>query len=263
MADEISSIGVKLTLNASNYMAGMGAATEATNGFVAAARDASTVAGPVGAGRKSGSASSRAQNMGVNLDLSVSSAQLTKLREQIIKGIGVIPVQLSAATSAKAIRGEAEKVVAAQITPAVGTRSGAAHTVRTAVKQNLPERARGGPVYPGQDYIVGEKRPEIFRPARQGTIIPDIETLRRRELDAAKRDNDRERQHQLRMETLKRRPPGIRFEFDRHGDMASVVAARYNRTLGRDVRLGHATFERGLGSRLAPGTGLDGSYPRG
>lgn len=39
-------------------------------------------------------------------------------------------------------------------------------------------RASGGPVTAGQSYIVGEKRPEIFVPSVDGTIIPDLSTVR-------------------------------------------------------------------------------------
>ena len=46
------------------------------------------------------------------------------------------------------------------------------------VAVNVPSgagrRAEGGPVVKGQPYIVGEKRPELFIPDENGTIIPDI-----------------------------------------------------------------------------------------
>jgi hypothetical protein len=35
-------------------------------------------------------------------------------------------------------------------------------------------RASGGPVYPGQAYIVGEHRPELFVPDVPGTIVPRV-----------------------------------------------------------------------------------------
>lgn len=44
--------------------------------------------------------------------------------------------------------------------------TGAGHTPK--------ERAVGGPVSKGQPYIVGEKRPELFVPDVDGTIIPDL-----------------------------------------------------------------------------------------
>lgn len=38
------------------------------------------------------------------------------------------------------------------------------------------ERAAGGPVHKGQVYLVGEKRPELFIPEENGTIIPEVPT---------------------------------------------------------------------------------------
>jgi len=39
-------------------------------------------------------------------------------------------------------------------------------------------RESGGPVTAGQSYIVGEKRPELFVPNTNGSIIPDLSTVR-------------------------------------------------------------------------------------
>ena len=38
----------------------------------------------------------------------------------------------------------------------------------------LPGRAFGGRVLAGRDYIVGERRAEVFRPDRSGNIIPRV-----------------------------------------------------------------------------------------
>ncbi len=38
-------------------------------------------------------------------------------------------------------------------------------------------REKGGDVKAGQPYIVGEKRPELFIPDRNGTILPDLSAL--------------------------------------------------------------------------------------
>lgn len=46
--------------------------------------------------------------------------------------------------------------------------TGAGHTPK--------ERAAGGPVRKGQVYLVGEKRPELFVPDQNGTIIPEVPT---------------------------------------------------------------------------------------
>lgn len=37
----------------------------------------------------------------------------------------------------------------------------------------LPGRATGGPVSPGQAYLVGEKGPELFVPTSAGSIAPN------------------------------------------------------------------------------------------
>jgi hypothetical protein len=42
------------------------------------------------------------------------------------------------------------------------------------VAKLLGRRAAGGPVKAGMPYIVGEKRPEVFVPNQNGTIIPSI-----------------------------------------------------------------------------------------
>ena len=249
MAEEVSSIGVKLSLDAQSFMTGMAAATTETNNFVAAVDKASTVAGGSGAGKKTGSKSSAAQNVsGVSVDLSVSAETITKLRKQIIAGLGTITVPVTAEMQ-KTARAEAKGVVAATATPVIGTRSGARHSVDSTVKQNAPNRQYGGPVQQGRPYVVGERRPEVFVPASRGTIVPNIEEFRRREIDAAKREGDRERQHQLRMETLKRRPPGIRFQYEDNGiegpgRIASVKATQRARGKGYTRSLGEAYFEQ-------------------
>ena len=40
-----------------------------------------------------------------------------------------------------------------------------------------PKREFGGPVKAGQPYIVGEKRPELFVPDTNGTIIPNLNAI--------------------------------------------------------------------------------------
>ena len=51
--------------------------------------------------------------------------------------------------------------------------------VGTVVSQFSPgaafgKRERGGPVFANRPYIVGEKRPELFVPSSNGTIIPSV-----------------------------------------------------------------------------------------
>jgi tape measure domain-containing protein len=43
------------------------------------------------------------------------------------------------------------------------------------VSAAAPKRALGGPVSPGMDYMVGERRAEMFRPAQPGHILPQIQ----------------------------------------------------------------------------------------
>jgi len=44
--------------------------------------------------------------------------------------------------------------------------------VMDALKPPIKARAEGGPADPSQDYLVGEKGPEIFRPNKPGDVIP-------------------------------------------------------------------------------------------
>lgn len=202
MADEVSSIGVRLSLNATDFMAGMTAATAATTDFVAASKDAQTVAGGSGSGRKTTPGRSHAQDIGsVNVDLTVSASTITKLRKQIIAGLGAIPITITP-QMAKSVGSQAEAVVAAQVTPVVGTRSGAAHAVRSNVKQNLPSRAYGGPVYPGQDFLVGERRAEVVRFSGSGSIHPDAARYYREQEQQARREVTEYRLHQERMHRM-------------------------------------------------------------
>lgn len=54
----------------------------------------------------------------------------------------------------------------------------AAVAIGTAIKniKGTKTRAKGGPVTQGDDYLVGEEGPEIFRPNKSGTIIPHRRT---------------------------------------------------------------------------------------
>ena len=41
----------------------------------------------------------------------------------------------------------------------------------------LPGKARGGPVFSGQPYMVGERGPELFMPNRSGSIVPNKDLM--------------------------------------------------------------------------------------
>ncbi|MGV3649839.1 MAG: tape measure protein [Devosia sp.] len=57
-----------------------------------------------------------------------------------------------------------------------GTGSGANPFGAIGSLLGIPGRASGGPVRAGQPYVVGEKRPELFVPSQNGTIIPRLPT---------------------------------------------------------------------------------------
>lgn len=57
-----------------------------------------------------------------------------------------------------------------------GGGSGASVSQSSQTYGNIPGRQFGGSVQKGQQYIVGEKRPELFIPTTNGTIIPQIPT---------------------------------------------------------------------------------------
>lgn len=50
--------------------------------------------------------------------------------------------------------------------------------VRRGPGGSIPERAAGGPVWPGQTFLVGEKGPELVQFAGSGTVIPAEQTSR-------------------------------------------------------------------------------------
>lgn len=76
-----------------------------------------------------------------------------------------------AATRVGALIAQIAKVRSKSITLRVGV-VGASAAVRVA--SILSGRAEGGPVEAGTPYIVGEKRPEVFVPETNGTIVPSV-----------------------------------------------------------------------------------------
>lgn len=206
--EAVSNIGVKLTLDASGFMGGMKAAQGSLNTFQEQATKAGSGAAQLkaGGGKQVASGPSSAQNLtGVNVSLTINKSQLAQLRREIQTGLGTIPISITPVLT-KAVRAEAQSVMAAVATPAIGTRSGAAHAIATAVKQNLPGKAHGGPVQQGRPVIVGERRPEVFVPQSHGRIESSVEKfyreqerLRRKEAELAALEFQRERQHRQRM----------------------------------------------------------------
>ncbi|WP_343613624.1 tail tape measure protein [Novosphingobium sp.] len=62
--------------------------------------------------------------------------------------------------------------IAAQATGVLGTSSGGSSGITSLLSavSGLPGRATGGPVSPGQAYLVGERGPEVFVPTAAGSI---------------------------------------------------------------------------------------------
>ena len=210
---EVETIGVRLTLDAAGFAGGADKATSSMNAFTAAAERAVSGAGQmkalggaqVAGGGRSVAGGNPAQMAAVNVPLMVNAESLATLRAQIIKGLGSIPINITPTVS-KAIAAEAKAVVSAVSTPAIGTRSGAARAVETAVRNNLPTRAHGGPVEQGRPVVVGEKRPEVYIPRSSGTIHPDAERyyreqarLRKREAELAALEYQQQQQHDRQM----------------------------------------------------------------
>lgn len=119
---EVSSIGVKLTLDAGEFMGGMKAAQGSLNTFQQQAAKAGSGASQLkaGGGKQTASGPSSAQNLaGVNVSLALSDAQLTQLRKRIQGALQNIPITVTTAGS-KSARAETQSVVAAVSTPAIG-----------------------------------------------------------------------------------------------------------------------------------------------
>ena len=102
MADqEVSSIGVRLTLDASSFLDGMKAANAELNAFQQQAEKAGSGVGQMTAGggaptsRSSSARGKQGTGTGVPVDITVSPESLANLRQQISKGLGAIPVAIS------------------------------------------------------------------------------------------------------------------------------------------------------------------------
>ena len=198
MADEVSSIGVKLSLDASSFNSGLSTAQGKLNKLQEQTTRAGSGAGQLnaGGGSRTASQSPAAQNVGVNVSLSISKTQLSSLRTEIQRGLQNIPITVTPVMG-KAAAGEAAATVAAVLTPSVGTRSGARHAVDSAVRQNLPKKATGGPV--SGPVIVGDGgRPEVFVPRTTGYVHPSVLDYHRRVEQATLAENRRHQEQMLR-----------------------------------------------------------------
>ena len=197
-ATEVETIGVKLTLDAGGFVGQAKEATSAMNTFQqAAAKAGSGAAGlKAGGGRQAATGLSGAQQLaGVNVSLTVSAAELGRLRKTISTGLGVIPVTIEPkfATSG---RQSIQNVMGSMLSTQYGISQRAGTSIATrAIERDLgslPHKAHGGPVQQGRPVIVGERRSEVFVPKTDGRIERDAdrwyrdqERLRRREAEIA------------------------------------------------------------------------------
>jgi len=161
--EEVSTIGVKLTLDASGFTGPLDAAQSRLNAFQRQNQRAATgvSAGRAGAtGAKAGAGTTTAGGGSTAIAVEISPAQLNRalraasatmpvvnvpvaiikssvatMRRQIISELGTIMVPVSA----KVATGQAKAVMAGMLTDQVGTRSGAAHTVESVTRRNLPQ----------------------------------------------------------------------------------------------------------------------------
>lgn len=100
--------------------------------------------------------------------LNVSLGVLAATSQLAAKGVANLAVA-NAANSAAMI-----PFVGWAIAPGAALSTGLGITAGSAMVQF---REKGGPVEAGKPYVVGEKRPELFIPDRNGTILPDTSAL--------------------------------------------------------------------------------------
>ncbi|MEY2669083.1 MAG: hypothetical protein RJA59_1721 [Pseudomonadota bacterium] len=177
MAEEVSSIGVRLTLDASGFTAPMKEASGALNAFQAQAERAASGVAQTRAGggaSKSSAASPAAQNLtGVNVSLEISPQSLAKLRGEVTKGLGAIPVTITPQFAASG-KWSIQNIMGSMLSMQYGiSHTRGAQLSKQAIEQALgplPQKAHGGPVQAGRPIIVGERRPEVFVPQTHGRI---------------------------------------------------------------------------------------------
>lgn len=100
--------------------------------------------------------------------LNASFGMLAVTSKLAAKGVASLAIA-NAANSAAAI-----PVIGWTIAPGAALSTGASIMAADALVQF---REKGGPVEAGKAYIVGEKRPELFIPDRDGTILPDTSAM--------------------------------------------------------------------------------------
>ncbi len=84
-------------------------------------------------------------------------------------------MKVAAGQAVKAILAEFAKLAIIKTLLAImGTPTGGVGKFfKSGLEGMLPGKARGGPVFSGQPYMVGERGPELFMPNRSGSIVPN------------------------------------------------------------------------------------------
>ena len=152
MPDQVSEIGVKLTLDATQFKTGLQGATTALNTFRTDAATAASGAASLNAGGgkgKTGTPPGLGTPVGVNVALTVTPQAIRSLRSQIISGLGTIPINVSP-TMPKTGPGSAQSIIGTVFSAQYGLSPSAGRQIaRQAMEIYQPKavpRAAGGPV---------------------------------------------------------------------------------------------------------------------
>ena len=217
MADgqgEISSIGVKLTLDTSDYKKNMQAAKADTTGFTAQVEKAASGAAQMRAqnGKRYGKGGS---NLDIGVTLHVSDTQLKSLKTQVRMALQGIPVTIQPVMP-KSGQYSSANVLGAMLTMQYGLSPTAGRNAAAqSLKQILPgvdKKAGGGSVAANKPVIVGDGgRSEVFVPKTPGMIHPSIqqfyrsqEIARRREMETVIAEQSLQQQHERQVQTAMR-----------------------------------------------------------
>jgi len=200
--EEVSNIGVKLSLDASSFNSGLGTAQGKLNTFQQQAAKAASGAATAkaGAGQTPTTltvavepaqlqAALKAASTGiqtVHVPIDVDARSIAAMRTKITQGLGVIPVQISAQFP-KSGPNSPQAIIGTVFSSLGGVSPQKGQTLaRQAIEQILPKRAHGGPVSSGRPVVVGDGgRPEVFRPGATGFIERDVAEYRRRAAELA------------------------------------------------------------------------------
>lgn len=201
--NEVANIGIRLTLDATQFDAGVEKASGKLNklqrqrdqagtgaGMTRAGAGTSAAANPnasyVAGGNQGGQRAMKAKPLApVEVDVTISQQSLAKIKRQVQDAVNDVSVNVTPVVKRSA-RAAAEDVVSAQLTGAAGSRSAATGIVRSNVRQNLPQRMYGGPVQQGREFLVGERGPEVVRMGQHGWVNPSISQARAEQRELAR-----------------------------------------------------------------------------